>query len=221
MTESGRSAEPIAKLPFRTTLTSTTLWLSCLSQFMTNVAWVFLGTWLPRYLDQVHHVSPMMRGWMAGTPMFVGWFGMLLGGWITDRLVPVVGLRWGRGLPMSLSRFVAMAAYLICLLHPSPWVATASFALVAFATDIGIGSTWAFLQDVGGRHVGSVLGWTNMWGNFGAAISPWLLNKMLERYHTWDAVFLTCAAAFFLSGLAALGVDATKRIEPGPVNGGR
>jgi nitrate/nitrite transporter NarK len=179
---------------------------------MTNVAWVFLATWLPRYLDEVHEVEPTVRGWMAGTPIIIGWFGMLLGGWLTDRLVRVFGLRWGRGLPMSVSRFVAMAAYLICLLQPSPWIATAAFALVAFATDIGIGATWAFLQDVGGRHVGSVLGWTNMWGNFGAALSPWLLNWMIGDSRNWDAAFLTCAGAFLLSGLAALGVDARQRV---------
>ncbi|MGH9880672.1 MAG: MFS transporter, partial [Pyrinomonadaceae bacterium] len=78
--------------------------------------------------------------------------------------------------------------------------------------DIGIGATWAFLQDVGGRHVGSILGWTNMWGNFGAAVSPWLLNQVNERFQDWDAVFITCAGACFLSGLAALGVDASRPV---------
>jgi ACS family glucarate transporter-like MFS transporter len=202
----------VGSVPMRQILLSTTLWLSCLSQFMTNLAWVFLATWLPRYLEEVHGVEAKLRGWLAGAPIFVGWFGILSGGWLTDRLVPKIGLRWGRGLPMALSRFVAAAAYLTCLLNPSPWSATVAFALVAFATDIGIGATWAFLQDVGGRHVGSVLGWTNMWGNFGAALSPWLLNKIVQNTHTWDAVFFTCAVAFFASGAAALGVDATRRI---------
>jgi sugar phosphate permease len=206
----GDSAGEIPVLPI---LRSVSLWLSCASQFMTNLAWVFLATWLPRYLEEVHKVEAPLRGWMAGTPIFVGWFGMLLGGWITDRLVGGVGLRWGRGLPMAISRFVAMGAFLACLLHPSAWGAVAAFAVVAFATDIGIGATWAFLQDVGGRHVGSILGWTNMWGNFGAALSPWLLNRMVEDSHNWDVAFMTCAGAFFLSGVTALGVDATRTIR--------
>jgi sugar phosphate permease len=211
-TQSPQRTERIAPLPLRSMLASTTLWLSCLSQFMTNLAWVFLITWLPRYFEEVHRVEPTLRGWLAGTPIFVGWFGMLSGGWLTDRLVSVVGLRWGRGLPMALSRFVAMAAFLVCLTHPSPWVATAALSLVAFSTDLGIGAVWAFLQDVGGRHVGSVLGWTNMWGNFGAAVSPWILNRMVEKSASWDAAFVTCAAAFFVSGVAAFGVDATRSI---------
>jgi sugar phosphate permease len=206
-------SEPVASLPLGRVLRSMTLWMSCLSQFMTNLAWVILITWLPRYFEEVHEVEPTLRGWLTGTPIFIGWFGMLLGGWLTDRLVRRVGLRWGRGLPMALSRFVAMAAFLVLLTRPSPWVATAVFSLVAFSTDIGVGATWAFLQDVGGRHVGSVLGWTNMWGNFGATVSPWVLNRMVEHVGGWDAAFLTCAAAFLASGLAALGVDATRSIE--------
>ena len=109
---------------------------------------------------------------------------------------------------MGLSRLVAMAAYLVCLLPLSAWAATAAFAVVAFATDLGIGAAWAFKQDVGGRHVGSILGWGNMWGNFGAAVSPLLLNGMVESSHNWNAAFLTCAAAYFVAGVAALGIDA-------------
>ena len=202
----------IDAVPMEQMLRSVSLWLSCASQFMTNMAWVFLATLLPRYLEDVHKVAAPLRGWLAGTPIFIGWFGMLCGGWLTDRLVHAVGLKWGRRLPMALSRFAAMLAYLACLMPQSPWTVTAAFAMVAFSTDIGIGATWAFLQDVGGRHVGSVLGWTNMWGNFGAFLSPILLNWVVKHY-SWNAAFLTCAAAFLVSGVAALGIDATKPID--------
>ena len=48
-------------------------------------------------------------------------------------------------------------------------MAVVLFSIVAFGTDFGGPSIWAFTQDVGGRHVGSVLGWGNMWGNLGAS----------------------------------------------------
>lgn len=220
LVEAGRPAAAtsphglVQGLPFRCLLQSRSLWLSCLSQFGTNMGWVFLITWLPRYLAEVHHVPLERRSDMASVPLFVGWFGMLSGGWLTDRLTRLVGLRWGRALPMGLSRFVAMAAFLFCLLPVSPWTATAAFALVALATDVGTPSVWAFKQDVGGRYVGSILGWGNMWGNFGAALSPHLLDGLVERWQNWDAAFLACAAAFFISGLAALGVNATIPVVP-------
>jgi nitrate/nitrite transporter NarK len=105
-----------------------------------------------------------------------------------------------------------MAAFLVCLLPLPAWGFVIVFSVVALATDLGVGAAWAFQQDVGGRHVGSVLGWGNMWGNFGAAVSPPLLNWVVRRAG-WDAAFLACAAAFLISALASIGIDATKPIE--------
>jgi ACS family glucarate transporter-like MFS transporter len=58
-----------------------------------------------------------------------------------------------------------------------------------------------------------MLGWGNMWGNFGATLSPFVLNLVVERWGR-DALFLTCAGAYLLSGVAAAGVDATIPIAP-------
>jgi MFS family permease len=86
--------------------------------------------------------------------------------------------------------------------------------MVALATDLGTPSVWAYSQDVGGRHIGAVLGWGNMWGSLGAALSPLVLNAVVLHWG-WPAVFLTCAAAFLLAGISALGVDATMSVFPG------
>jgi sugar phosphate permease len=197
-------------LPWRFLVTSRSLTLSSISQFATNFGWAFLLTWLPRYLADVHRVPVLARGWLAGVPLLVGIVGMFAGGWLTDRLTRRFGLRRGRGWPMSLTRFVAMGAYayVACLGLESAAAATAAFALVALATDLGTPAVWAFMQDAGGRHVGSILGWGNMWGNFGAALSPLVLNRVIEGYG-WNALFLICAAAYLVAGLAALGIDAT------------
>ena len=73
---------------------------------------------------------------------------------------------------------------------------------------------WAFNQDVGGRYVGSVLGWGNMWGNLGAAATPPLLLWVVGTPERWDFAFATCAIAFLLSGIVALGINATIPIAP-------
>ncbi len=222
----------VGRVPISRLLTSGSMWLNCLMQWCTNVGWVFLVTWLPRYLATVHQVPVEQRGLMAFIPLVVGWAGMLLGGRLTDFMVKPLGLRWGRALPISLSRFLAMSAYLICLFEPSPWMAVAAFSVVAFSTDMGTGSVWAFMQDVGGRYVGSVLGWGNMWGNLGAAVTPplliwivssssewklpamlaWMVGEGINR--NWNLAFLTCAAAFLIGGIAALGMNASVPVVP-------
>lgn len=189
------------------------LWCSSLSQFGTNFAWVFLITWMPRFLEEVYGCDLVERGWYSSQPLLWGILGMFGGGLLTDWLTRKLGLRWGRRLPMSLSRFLGAVAFLACPWMPNPLLATVMLCLVAVATDLGVPAVWAFKQDVGGRYVGAVLGWGNMWGNLGAAVSPLVLNAVLSQFGWYEAL-ATCAGAFVVAGLAALGVDARSTILP-------
>jgi nitrate/nitrite transporter NarK len=213
-----KSQGPVGGVPIVRLVTSFSMWMLCLSQWFTNIGWLFIMVWAPRYFQMVHRVPIEERAILTAVPAFVGWFGMVGGGWLTDFMVRLVGLRWGRALPIALSRFLAMAAYAYCLLFaPSAVWAAVAFCVVAFATDLGSPATWAFNQDVGGRHVGSVLGWGNMWGNLGAAVTPLLLAYVvdIDGEANWNAAFIVCGGAFLLSGICALFVDATKPIDRG------
>lgn len=214
-------------VPWKRLLQSGSMWLCCVMQVGTNIGWVFLVTWLPRYLVEIHQVPILERGLMTSVPLSIGMIGMLLGGPLTDWMAVRMGVRWGRRLPMSLTRFTAALGYVIVFglaMLPegaalkTPWVFVAAFSLVAFSTDLGTASIWAFNQDVGGRYVGSILGWGNMWGNLGAGVAPPLIyNYILGETPTisdWNTMFLVCAGAFVLSGLCGLGVDASRPIAP-------
>jgi nitrate/nitrite transporter NarK len=200
-----------ADFPWNAVLTSRSLWFSSLAQFFTNFGWIVLANWVPRYLLDVHKVPLAQRGLMASVPFLVGLTGMIVGGWWTDGLTRRHGLYWGRTLPQVLTRFAVMTAFFACLLCQTPWPVVLLLAVVALATDTGTPAIWAFCQDVGGRHTAAVLGWTNMWGNLGAALSPLVLEPLIDPLG-WQAVFLACAGAFLLSGLAAFGMDARQRI---------
>jgi len=197
---------------------SRSLWLNSLGQFCVNIGWAFLITWLPTYLKEVHRV-PEQRGAMMVTLVLAsGMLGQLLGGRATDWSVRRFGLRLGRVLPIAGAYFVAGTAYLICPWIDSVWGILACCAVVSLMTDLGNPSIWAFMQDVGGRNTGSIFGWANMWGNFGAAVSaklvPLLMVYGASQGMGQNLVFLTCAAAFFVAGLAALGMDATRPLQP-------
>jgi len=207
----------VGKVPWSRLLRSRSMWMHCCGQVGTNIGWVFLVTWFPRYLLENHQVPILERGLMASTPLFAGWLGMLGGGRLTDWLVGRVGLRWGRRIPWAFSRFIAMGAFLICPLLETPWAVTAALAVVAISNDLGVAPAWAFFQDVGGKYVGSILGWGNMWGNLGAAVSPILLAWVVESWG-WNEMFMVCAAAFFVAGSFALGIDATIPIAPDDEN---
>jgi MFS transporter, ACS family, glucarate transporter len=192
-------------------LTSRSLWVSAFVQFGTNFGWVFLGQLFPLYLQRVYQVPELQRGVMVMLPSLVSLPMMLVGGWWTDRMTRALGARWGRSLPIASTRLVAASAFLSCLWLDSPWSITAALCLFSLTSDMGLPSMWAYCLDVGGRNVGLVLAWGNMWGNLGAAISTSTLVRV-EGHAGWNAVFLTCGAVFVIIGLAALFIDATKPI---------
>jgi MFS family permease len=204
-------------LPLSALLTSLSLWLMCLVQFASNFGWAFLVTLLPRYLSDVHHVSQQSQGWMQTLSLGSGMLGLLVGGWLTDFATHRWGLRYGRAIMLATARGLVAIAFIAGLQVSSPWEAAIFLALVGFSTDLGIGAMWAYGQDVGGKYVGSVMGWANMWGNLGAALSPIIFGLISEAFaedkpQGWRFAFLFCAAVQIIAAIAACGVSAAKRI---------
>jgi nitrate/nitrite transporter NarK len=84
--------------------------------------------------------------------------------------------------------------------------------MMAMFQDLGIPSVWAYAQDVGGNNVGTALGWGNMWGNLGAALSPVLLIEV-QKAGGWPAAFALCAGSYVVSAICGLMLDASKPID--------
>lgn len=208
----GRTSVPIVAM-----LLSIPLWLNCFVQFASNMGWGFLVTKMPKYLKDVHESSPSAQGWLVSLPLLAGIAGLLLGGFFTDAMTRSLGLRWGRAIAMCTSRVIVSIAFLCCSFVTDSIQATVCLAVVGFATDLGIAACWSYAQDVGGKHVGSVLGWSNMWGNFGAALSPVILGGIVglfaESASGWTAAFACCAALNVLAALAAIGVSAKEPLS--------
>lgn len=227
-TESGppSAASLNAPFPWTTVLTSLSLWGNSLTQLLTNIGWLFMVTWLPRYLGDVHKVPLQEQAVMTAIPTAAGIAGMFCGGWSTDAAVRRFGLKWGRRLPVVLTRFVSAAGYGLCFLAGTfclpdsesrwlPWTIVAGLSLCTFSCDLGIPAIWAYSQDVGGQFTASIMGWSNMWGNIGAAIAPLIYNGVLGETPStaeWNSLFALCAGVFTVAGISASVIDSTKRI---------
>ena len=198
---------------WRGIVTSPSLWLCSFVQVGTNFGWVMMGTKLPEYLETVHQVPKIEQGWLIFLPYALSVPMTMIGGGWTDWITRQWGPRLGRAFPIASTRFVAATAFLACVFLNAPWPITLAMCVMSVASDMGLPALWAYNLDVGGRNVGLILGWGNMWGNLGAAASPVVLGFVQERYG-WDAVFYTCAGIFVLIGVAAFGIDATRPIVP-------
>ncbi|MFT5465934.1 MAG: sugar phosphate permease [Verrucomicrobiales bacterium] len=192
-----------------------TMWLMCIVQFGINIGWVFLVSWFPTYLKEVRHVDDSVGGILISIALFAGIVGLLIGGFLTDYLVKRFGVRKGRMIPMLGAYVVAMLAYVSCLFVDSTAFIVVAVATVAFMTDLSIPAIWACIMDVAGKNTAPAFGWGNMWGNLGAFAFPVLLplvNKHLDHNGDWHEAFIFCAAGYLVASVAALGINASKKI---------
>ncbi len=225
-----KAGDSVAREPFPWSelLTNYSLWGNCLLQITTNIGWVFLVRTMPQYLEEVHQVPLITRGWMTSVPIWTGVIAVFFGGRLTDWLGLKLGLKWGRRLPLLITRVTAAMGYFICvalsLFVPAdqapawmPWVYVAALSLVAISTDIGVPAVWAYMQDVGGKYTASVLGWGNMWGNFGAAAATEIYSRILGSSagpREWNLLFVCLGGTFLLGAVGAWMMDSSKPLVP-------
>ncbi|MFM7864834.1 MAG: MFS transporter [Planctomycetaceae bacterium] len=213
----GNAQPPSEWPPIMAMICSFPMWMNCAVQFSANLGWGFLVTKLPQFLEETFGSSQQQQGWMQSLPLAAGIIGLFLGGLFTDSLTRTFGPRWGRSLAMSGSRLFVVVSLAAVPFAGSAWTATLLLAVVGLATDLGTPAVWAFGQDVGGRFTGSAVGWANMWGNFGVAVSPaffgWIVGTS-NAASGWNRAFMACAAVNLIAAVAALGVNAAKPLVP-------
>ncbi|MBY0525458.1 MAG: MFS transporter [Gemmataceae bacterium] len=212
----GDASDPRGKgqrLPWGIALRSVSLWLQCLLQVTSNIAWLFLGTWLPTYLQETYKLGIGATGTLSSLPLLAGMFGCLLGGIASDRLVRRLGIRWGRNVLGIGSKVGAGFFMLLSVPAADAMTATAMLVIAAFINDLGLSATWAYFQDAGGSYVGPLLGFANMFGNLGATASPLLLARVRDDFG-WGAALYTCAGLFVFSGICWIWMDGRVPIVP-------
>ena len=190
---------------------SRNMWFFGGVQFGVNLGWAFVVTLLPIYLTESYGVPLDEIGPMQSTALTIGFIGMLPGGFVTDFMRKKLGLRYGRSVPIGLAMIGCAIAYFAIPTLPTAWAVIVALGAMAFLVDMHNPSIWSFAQDVGGKNVGAALGWGNMWGNLGAALSPVLMNVVKDDFG-WNAVFIVGAFAFLSSSACGFMLNATKPV---------
>jgi nitrate/nitrite transporter NarK len=106
---------------------------------------------------------------------------------------------------------IVCGLYLIVPQLSGLWWFVAVMIAVAFTIDFGLGASWASYQDIGGRHVASILGVGNMCGNLGAAIFARLIGYLADR-DQWHYVFWISAGAMGAVSCLWLLFDASRPV---------
>jgi sugar phosphate permease len=157
--------------------------------------WLYL-TWLPGYLVTERHLTVKGTGLVASVPFIFGFFGSLLGGLLSDRLV-------ARGFSPILSRKIPLIAGLLGMavftvpaaLTASTTVAVLCIALAVFCGNMATANAWALATSVAPpAYVASLGAIQNFGGYFGGSFAPVVTGLIVSRTASFAPALIAGAA---------------------------
>ena len=180
---------------------------------ITTITYFFL-TWFPVYLVEQRGMSILKAGIAASLPAICGFFGGVLGGVISDRLLKMgYSLTAARKIPIVAGMLLATSMVLCNYVNAESLVV----AIMAFAFfGKGIGSLgWAVVADTSPKQIAGLSGGLfNTFGNTAAITTPIVIGYIVQGTGSFNGALVFVAANALIAIVAYLFVvGEIKRVE--------
>lgn len=181
------------------------VWTVCLLGFMAYSLYLFLNSWMPSYLADVHGLSLVLGGAYAALFPAVGIIARATGGIISDRLFA------HRRRPVALITFaVTLPILVVLVLLDIPIVIAVLLLPAGFFVQLGIGLFYTYAQEVVTDQVtGTALAMLGFISFTGAFSAPVIAGGLIDLTGSFFA-------AFVFSWVLAIGGIALAMIAPEP-----
>jgi sugar phosphate permease len=161
-------------------------------------------TWIPTYLVKAKGYSFAKMGWVAAAPWVGALIGQILGGSISDKLL------LKRRKPLQIFGPISLIVMMVVLIH-APNDATMLF-IILFLTGGLLNMAWPmyFAYPMGlttGKTYPTAISIVTSVGNMGGFFSPMIGGYLLDRYKSFDVVFMFLGLCAFLSVLTVLTIE--------------
>lgn len=165
------------------------LWLAAVANFFVYIARYAMVDWGPTFLKETKGASLEMGGWSTAVIELAGAFGMLLMGWISDK----VGGR--RGFVSTIMMAPVIFAYIALVMIPKGmlapramlWLDMGLFGLIGFCVYTPIMAIGVMSLDLTSKKaVGAAAGFVGMFGYFGRFVEGQALASISQHY-SWKA----------------------------------
>lgn len=176
-------------LPWASLLRFRAVWGLVLAKFLTDAAWFFYISWLPKYLYDARGFDVKQVGAYAWVPFAAAGIGSLLGGWFSSRLLT-------SGRSVDASRKIALG--LSAALMPGIIFVTSvpvEWAIVLFSLAFFGQQSWSTLVMIvptdlfDRRYVASVAGLVGFGGAMGGLLMNLLAGRLLDLGFGYGTVF--------------------------------
>ncbi len=171
------------------------LWLAAIANFFVYIARYAMVDWGPRYLSETKGASLELRGWSTAVIELAGALGMLLMGWLSDR----VGGR--RGFVSTIMMAPVILAYIGIVFTPPDklWLDMALFGLIGFCVYTPIMALGVMSLDLTSKKaVGTAAGFVGMFGYFGRVLENQTL-PVISQHYGWNAGLIAVVATSFIA----------------------
>jgi ACS family hexuronate transporter-like MFS transporter len=206
------------RVPWTRLLSYRQVWGLVAAKFLTDAAWYFYISWLPKYLYDARHFDVKQVGTYAWVPYAASGVGCLLGGWFSSAL-----LRRGRSVDVSRKLALGLSAAVMPAIvfvtrAPVEWAivifSLAFFGQQSWSTLVMIVPTDLFER----RVVASVAGLVGFGGAMGGLLMNLLAGRLLDAGFTYGTVFNAVGSLHVIAFVVIL--VAIPRIQPMDVAGG-
>lgn len=196
--------------PWRRLFAQANLWWIMLMYHCNAWCGFFYLTWLHVFLARGRGFSPQELMWLSWVPFVVGAAANLVGGWLSDRLVGKIGLRWGRR-ALGFGGFGLAACFLCATAFTEDKHLTLLWLALAYgSSDLALPIAWAVCLDVGRDHVGVVSGAMNMAAQAGSFLTTVLFGYIVAETGSYNAPLVLIAGMSVVGAAAWLRIDASR-----------
>jgi MFS family permease len=177
--------------------------------FACTFADVLYVAWLPFVLKEEHGVTDTAMGLLSAMPLIGGALGGLVGGYLNDFLIPVLGRRWARSTIGFAGNLIACGFVVAALaLFKNEYALCGLLFCAKLFSDWDQPTVWGSVTDIGGQHTATIFGVANGVGGVGALVGPIVLGWLAQHY-SWTDAIATVAIAYLVSGVCWLAFNCT------------
>lgn len=185
----------------------------CLMYFPNSFVFYFCITWLPTYLRERHHFADRSLDVFTGLPLIFGMVGVIVGGYVMDRLTARYGERVGRcGLGAAAYSVAALCLFLAPF-SGDPITAAVLISVAMAGNTFTLSAAWNTCIDIGGNNAGVVSATMNTAGQVGSLLCPLIVAYTLKWFNNWDISLFIMSALFFIGALCWGVIDPRKRVS--------
>jgi OPA family glycerol-3-phosphate transporter-like MFS transporter/OPA family sugar phosphate sensor protein UhpC-like MFS transporter len=188
-----RDEEPVGETLSRFVFSNPYIWLLSLANFFVYAVRYGILDWGPTFLKESRHIDLSRATWIVAAYELAGLFGMLCGGWLTDRMFG------GRAARACFFYMIGCTVALVLfwqLPNQSTWTCTILMCFAGFfiyGPQSLIGTACAKLATK--RAAAAAVGLTSVFGYLSTTLSGIGVGALVEKYN-WDAgfaVFVVCS----------------------------